>query len=263
MADKARIEWTDATWNPVTGCDPVSAGCDHCYAASLAKRLKAMGVARYRNGFQVTLQHDLVSLPKTWKAPRKIFVNSMSDLYHKDIPDEFIQRIFRTMNECPHHQFQILTKRPQRMARLAARFHWTPNIWQGVSIENNEVAWRADFLRRIPAAVRFVSVEPMIGPVDNLKLGGIDWVICGGESGAGHRPIRKEWVRDLRRRCRAEGVAFFFKQWGGYTHAAGGNFLNGRIVQAFPRPRPRARARTLYEALGSEHGHDRLPVEAA
>lgn len=237
MADGANIEWTNATWNPVTGCDEVSAGCDNCYAAALAARLKLMGNPRYRNGFRVTLHEDLLDLPKKWKAGRKIFVNSMSDLYHSEVPEAFIARVFAVMNDCPQHTFQILTKRPQRMYQMSARVKWTPNIWQGTSIENNEVAWRADWLRKVPASVRFLSLEPLIGPADEVDFTGIDWVIVGGESGPRHRPIRKKWVNDVLRRCRKEGIAFFFKQWGGRTHAEGGNLLRGKPIQYYPTPR--------------------------
>lgn len=242
MASNSDIEWTDSTWNPVTGCTAVSAGCDHCYAAALAKRLKAMGSPRYRNGFKVTLQPDLVELPLRWRSPRKIFVNSMSDLYHKEIADDYIRKIFDTMRRAHWHQFQILTKRPQRLARLAPTLPWPRNVWQGVSIENNEVAFRADYLRKVPAAVRFLSCEPLIGPVDEVDLTGIDWVIAGGESGRGARPMKKEWVTDLLRRCRAEGISFFFKQWGGFTHAAGGRKLNGRTYDYYPSPASRWQA---------------------
>jgi protein gp37 len=193
-----------------------------------------MGSPRYRNAFQVTLQPDLVDLPLRWKTPRKIFVNSMSDLYHKEIPDEYIRRIFDTMARAPWHQFQILTKRPQRLARLAPTLPWPRNVWQGVSIENNDVAFRAEFLRKVPAAVRFLSCEPLIGPVDQVDLTGIDWVIAGGESGPHARPMKQEWVRELLRRCRKASISFFFKQWGGATHSAGGRLLNGRTYDNYP-----------------------------
>lgn len=236
MASDSDIEWTDSTWNPVTGCTRVSAGCDNCYAAALAKRLQAMGSPRYRNGFKVTLQPDLVDLPLRWKNPRKIFVNSMSDLYHKEIPEGFIRRIFDTMTRANWHQFQILTKRPQRLTRLASTLPWPQNIWQGVSIENNNVAFRADYLRKVPAAVRFLSCEPLIGPVDQVDLTGLDWVIAGGESGRRARPVKKEWILDLLRRCRKEAIPFFFKQWGGIAHASGGRTLNGRTYDYYPEP---------------------------
>lgn len=251
MSDGSSIEWTDATWNPVTGCTKVSAGCDNCYAATLAARLQRMGNPRYKNGFKVTLHPDVIELPLKWKQSRRIFVNSMSDLYHRDVPDEYIRRVFEVMEQAHWHQFQILTKRPQRLARLAPTLPWPQNVWQGVSIEDNRVGFRADFLRKVPAAVRFVSFEPLIGPVDEVNLEGIDWAITGGESGWNARPIKKDWVIDLLRRCRKTGVAFFFKQWGGITHAAGGRILNGRTYDYFPTAHLRdARlVRTSIEAL--------------
>jgi protein gp37 len=239
MSSLSNIEWTNATWNPVTGCTQVSAGCDNCYAAALAARLKRMGNPRYRNEFRVTLHQDLLNLPLRWKQPRKIFVNSMSDLYHKEVPDAFISAVFETMRKASWHTFQILTKRPQRLVRLASSLPWPSNVWQGVSIEDNRVAWRADYLRKVPAAVRFLSCEPLIGPVDEVDLDGIDWVIVGGESGAKARPMKKEWAEDVLRRCHKERIQFFFKQWGGYTHSAGGNVLNGHTYQFYPEPKKR------------------------
>lgn len=239
VSSQSNIEWTNATWNPVTGCTAVSAGCDNCYAAALAARLKRMGNPRYKNGFKVTLHHDLLDLPLRWKQPRKIFVNSMSDLYHKDIPDDFVFAVFDTMRKAHWHQFQILTKRPQRLVRLAPSLSWPKNVWQGVSVEDNRVAFRADYLRKVPAAVRFLSCEPLIGPVDKVDFDDLDWIIVGGESGANARPMEKEWAADVLRRCRAMGIQFFFKQWGGYTHSAGGNRLNGRLYQYYPNPSPR------------------------
>ena len=236
MSDGADIEWTDATWNPVTGCTKVSAGCDNCYAATLAARLQRMGNPRYKNGFKVTLHPDVLELPLKWKQPRRIFLNSMSDLYHKDVPDEFILKAFDVMERAHWHTFQILTKRPQRLARISSKVRWPENIWQGVSIEDNRVGFRADWLRKVPAAVRFVSFEPLIGAVDQVELDGIDWAIAGGESGWSSRPMKKEWVVDLLRRCRKEKVAFFFKQWGGVHHAAGGRELNRQTYDFFPRP---------------------------
>jgi len=184
MADRSRIEWTHATWNPVTGCSKVSAGCKHCYAERFAKRLRAMGVERYRNGFRVTLHDDLLDLPKRWKTPRLVFVNSMSDLFHELVPLDFIQRVFATMRDCPHHTFQILTKRSRRLRELAPQLEWSPNIWVGVSVENARVLHRIEDLRHVPAAVRFLSCEPLLGPLDNLPLEGIHWVIVGGRVGA-------------------------------------------------------------------------------
>lgn len=239
MADHSGIEWTDATWNPVTGCTKVSAGCKNCYAEALAARLKAMGNPRYKNGFEVTLHPDLLDLPRRWRAPRKVFVNSMSDLFHPEIPDSFIRDVFDVMVECDQHQFQILTKRPERVAKMAKQLPWPANVWQGTSIEDNRVAGRADELRHVPAAVRFISFEPLIGPVDEVPLDGIDWAIAGGESGPKARPIQKKWVRDLRRRCRKEDVAFFFKQWGGRFHNENGRTLDGRRYDEYPTPQPR------------------------
>jgi protein gp37 len=238
LSDGSDIEWTDATWNPVTGCTKVSAGCDNCYAATLAARLQRMGSARYKNGFKVTLHPDVLELPLKWKQPRRIFVNSMSDLFHRDVPDEYVRKVFDVMRRADWHQFQVLTKRPQRLARMAPTLPWPSNVWQGVSVENNDVSFRADLLRKVPAAVRFISFEPLIGPVDKVPLDGIDWAIAGGESGHGARPMEKDWVADLLRRCRKQRVAFFFKQWGGRTHAAGGRTLNGRTYDFFPTPRP-------------------------
>jgi protein gp37 len=240
------IEWTDATWNPTTGCRKVSPGCDHCYAATLAKRLKAMGNPRYQNdgpdgpGFGLTLHRDKIEEPKSWRAPRRVFVNSMSDLFHVDVPADFIRDVFATMAACPQHEFQVLTKRPKRMREvvtgLDARLQALPNVWLGVSIENDDYTWRADHLRETPAAIRFLSLEPLLGPLPSLTLGGIDWVIVGGESGPGHRRVESEWVRDIQRRCTIGGVAFFFKQWGGQTPKAGGREIDGRTWDEWPRP---------------------------
>jgi protein gp37 len=234
MARKSNIEWTEMTWNPVTGCTKISPGCKHCYAETMAKRLVAMGAPRYANGFKVTLQDDLVDLPRKWKAPRKVFVNSMSDLFHPDIPLDFIQRVFKTMNECPQHVFQILTKRADRLLEVASALRWAPNIWMGVSVENQNYAGRVRLLQRVPAHVRFISVEPMLGPIPTLPLRGIHWVIVGGESGAGARPMKVEWVHNVFRQCRDRDVAFFFKQWGGVQKHVTGRKLFGRIYDEMP-----------------------------
>jgi len=235
MPKKSNIEWTEMTWNPVTGCAKVSPGCKHCYAETMTRRLVAMGAPRYRNGFHViTLQDDLVDLPRTWRAPRKIFVNSMSDLFHDDIPSEFIGRVFKTMNECPQHQFQILTKRAERLLRLAPSLTWTPNIWMGVSVESARYTSRAQLLAGVPAAVRFLSVEPLLGPIPELPLMGIQWVIVGGESGPNARPMEREWVTSIFRQCRAAGVPFFFKQWGGVQKHTTGRTLFGRTYDEMP-----------------------------
>lgn len=236
MAYRSHIEWTEATWNPVTGCSKVSAGCKYCYAERLALRLQAMGNTRYRNGFRVTLHHDLIEMPKRWREPRRIFVNSMSDLFHEQVPLDFIQRVFATMRECPQHTFQVLTKRSLRLRELAGDVEWAPNIWMGVSVEDARVIRRIDDLKAVPAAVRFLSCEPLIGPLDNLPLAGIHWVIVGGESGPGARPMRIEWIRSLYRQCRSADVPFFFKQWGGVRKDLAGRTLNGRTYDEMPRP---------------------------
>lgn len=236
MSDHSGIEWTDATWNPVTGCTKVSPGCKHCYAERLAFRLRAMGSRRYKNGFKVTLQPDQLALPLRWRRPKRIFVNSMSDLFHEAIPEHYIQRIFEVMSQAYWHNFQILTKRSKGLAALARRLPWPPNIWQGVSVENSRYAWRVDDLRQVPAAVRFLSVEPLLGPVPALPLDGIGWVIVGGESGAGRREMDPEWARDIRDQCVGAGVPFFFKQWGGRTPKSRGRLLDGRRWDEMPQP---------------------------
>ena len=234
-SQKTGIQWTDATWNPVTGCSRVSPGCDHCYAEALAKRLKAMGNSRYINGFQVTLHPDLLDLPLRWKKPRLIFVNSMSDLFHPKVPEDFVRCIFDTMVLAHWHRFQVLSKRPQRMAALASRLPWPPNVWQGVSIESASYLWRIQYLLRVPASVRFLSLEPLLGPLPNIPLTGIGWVIVGGESGPHHRPCDPTWVRDIRDQCIQAKVPFFFKQWGGRTPKAGGRVLDGRTWDEMPQ----------------------------
>jgi protein gp37 len=235
MATKSHIEWTEMTWNPVTGCSKVSAGCKHCYAETMAKRLKAMGVDRYRNGFKVTLQPDLVDAPMKWRNPRIVFVNSMSDLFHESIPIEYIQRVFETMVKCPQHTFQILTKRSKRLREVAEDLHWSPNIWMGVSVEDERVIHRIEDLQAVPSAVRFLSCEPLIGPLENLRLEGIHWVIVGGESGAGSRPMKSEWVKSIFRQCKKLKIPFFFKQWGGVRKDLTGRELYGRTFDAMPQ----------------------------
>lgn len=234
MALNSAIEWTDATWNPVTGCDQVSPGCDHCYALAFAERFRGTPGHPYEQGFDLRLWPQRLELPLRWRKPRRIFVNSMSDLFHADVPDEFVRRVFATMVQADWHTYQVLTKRPQRLARMAPSLPWPAHIWAGVSVESNDYAWRADFLRRVPVAVRFVSAEPLLGPVDSLNLDGIHWVITGGESGFGARPCDPEWVRDMRDRCVDSGVAFFHKQWGGRTPKAGGRILDGRCWDEMP-----------------------------
>lgn len=230
---KTKIEWTEATWNPTTGCTKVSEGCKNCYAEKMAKRLQAMGMKRYQNGFQLTLHWDLIDLPLRWKKPRKIFVNSMSDLFHPEVPDEFIQKVFETMNCASHHIFQVLTKRPERVAAIAHQLNWTSNIWMGTSVENMRVVERVDQLRKVPARVRFLSCEPLLGPL-KLNLEGIHWVIVGGESGPGARPMDGQWVREIRDQCIKENVAFFFKQWGGVQKHRTGRMLDNRTWDEMP-----------------------------
>ena len=247
MGALSRIEWTDATWNPVTGCTKVSAGCKFCYAESMSKRLQAMGQHRYRHGFSLTLQEDLVDLPKSWKKPRKVFVNSMSDLFHESVPLEFIRRVFGTMESCPSHIFQVLTKRSERLRDVASELAWPANVWMGVSVENETMVRRIFDLSYVQAAVRFLSLEPLLGPLPSLPLDGIDWVIVGGESGRTPRPIEENWVKEIREQCHRVGVAFFFKQWGGTNKKKAGRTLEGRTwdempTQAYVANRHRTRA---------------------
>ncbi|MBN1530689.1 MAG: phage Gp37/Gp68 family protein [Thermoleophilaceae bacterium] len=237
MGDRSAIEWTEATWNPVTGCDKVSPGCAHCYAEAFAERWRGVPDHPYEQGFDLRLWPARLDQPSRWRRPRMIFVNSMSDLFHEDIPFEFVERVFAAMGEAHWHTFQILTKRHERLAELAPLLTWHPNVWMGVSVENRRFVHRADYLREVPAAVRFISAEPLLGPLEGLDLDGIDWLIVGGESGHGHRPMRAEWALDLRDRALDAGVAFFFKQWGGRTPKAGGRELEDRTWDGMP---PRA-----------------------
>lgn len=234
MAARSHIEWTEMTWNPVTGCTKVSQGCKHCYAERMARRLHAMGSPRYKNGFRVTLHEDVIDAPRRWREPRLIFVNSMSDLFHEQIPLDFIERVFATMKDCPQHTFQVLTKRSERLRELSSRLTWPPNVWMGVSIENADVLARAADLATVPAAVRFLSCEPLLGPLDDLPLTGIGWVIVGGESGPFARPMRSEWVQSIRKQCRRHDVPFFFKQWGGRRKDLTGRELNNRTYDDMP-----------------------------
>ena len=234
MGDNSAIEWTDATWNPVTGCTKISPGCKHCYAERLAFRLSAMGNPRYRNAFSLTLHRDLLDLPLKWRQPRRIFVNSMSDLFHEDIPPEYVKAVFQVMNRASWHNFQILTKRPERLAQLAPDLTWSRNIWQGVSVESPEYLWRIGHLRQVPAQVRFLSLEPLLAAIPRLPLKSMHWVIVGGESGPRRRPIEADWVRSIRDQCRSKRVPFFFKQWGGFNSKSGGCVLDGRKWQEWP-----------------------------
>lgn len=234
MAKVTAIEWTNMTWNPVTGCTKISQGCKNCYAERMAKRLQAMCSPRYERGFQLSVHADLIDLPLHWRQPRMIFVNSMSDLFHEEVPLEFIEQVFHTMERCPQHVFQVLTKRSERLRNTAHHLSWPPNVWMGVSVEDRQVQHRIDHLRGVPAAIRFLSCEPLIGPLSDLNLDGIHWVIVGGESGPRARPMRTDWVRDIRDRCERAQVAFFFKQWGGVRKHATGRELDGRYHDGFP-----------------------------
>jgi protein gp37 len=234
MATNSRIEWTEMTWNPVTGCTKISQGCKHCYAERMAKRLHAMGNGRYRNGFHVTLHPDLLDAPRRWREPRIVFVNSMSDLFHEAVSFDFIAQVFETIAACPQHTFQMLTKRSRRLRNLAPRLRWPANLWMGVSVEDARVTSRIADLAAVPASVRFLSCEPLIGPLNDLLLEGIHWVIVGGESGPGARPMRREWATAILRQCRDAGVPFFFKQWGGVRKDLTGRRLNGRIYDEMP-----------------------------
>lgn len=234
MATKSSIEWTETTWNPVTGCTKISSGCRNCYAQRMAKRLKAMGQPNYVNGFKVALHPHMLEQPLHWKRPRVVFVNSMSDLFHEKIPESFIQDVFNVMQRAHRHRFQILTKRADRLARLAPLLDWPPNVWMGVTVESNDYVGRIDNLRLVNAAVRFLSLEPLLSALPNLNLAGIDWVIVGGESGPGSRPMLPEWARDIRNQCKASGTAFFFKQWGGINKKKAGRLLDGKIHNKMP-----------------------------
>lgn len=234
MGEKSAIEWTDATWNPVSGCTQVSPGCDHCYAKTFAERFKGVPGHPYEQGFELRIWPERLELPLHWRKPRRIFVNSMSDLFHRDIPDEYIRQVFDVMLKADWHIFQILTKRSARLARLGSTLTWAPHIWAGVSVETNRYKWRVDQLRLVPAHIRFISAEPLLGPLTEVNLDGIDWVITGGESGYGHRPIEEEWVRDIRDRCHSHGTAFFHKQWGGTKPKSNGRLLDGRTWDEYP-----------------------------
>ncbi len=234
MSTRSSIEWTESTWNPVTGCNKVSKGCKHCYAERFSKRLQAMGQPNYINGFKVTLHEDMLDLPLRWQRAQRIFVNSMSDLFHKEVPLDFIQKVFHTMNLARYHQYQILTKRSERLLELDPFLPWHSNIWMGVSVENHRYTFRIDHLRQIRAHIKFLSLEPLLGPLQNLNLDGIDWVIVGGESGPGARPMDEGWVREIRDQCKEQSVAFFFKQWGGVFKKKTGRELDGRTWDEMP-----------------------------
>ncbi len=231
---KSKIEWTESTWNPVSGCTKITRGCDNCYAERMAMRLKAMGTRGYENGFDVTLHPHALEKPLKMKKPQVIFVNSMSDIFHEKIPDEFIIQIFDVMNRAYWHTFQVLTKRPKRLAKMVDKLNWTDNIWMGVTVEANEYVDRVDYLRDCSAKIKFLSLEPLIDSVDKLDYAGIDWVIAGGESGYGARVMQKEWVLEIRDRCKNENIDFFFKQWGGVNKKKAGRLLDGKIYDDMP-----------------------------
>jgi protein gp37 len=231
---KSAIEWTESTWNPLTGCDKISPGCKNCYAERLANRLKAMGNPNYANGFELAFHEHALDLPLRWKKPQAIFVNSMSDLFHENVPEDFIRRVFDVMQKAHWHRFQILTKRSGRLAELAPRLTWPGNVWMGVSVERNDYLFRVDDLRRVPAAVRFLSCEPLLGPLTGLDLEGIHWIIVGGESGPYSRPLQEEWIVEIRDQCVKSEVPFFFKQWGGFNKKKAGRSLQGRTWDQLP-----------------------------
>lgn len=241
MAQSA-IEWTESTWNPVTGCDKIRPGCKFCYAEVMSRRLKAMGQPNYRNDFAVTLHPHMLDRPLGWRRPQRIFVNSMSDLFHEDVPEEFIRRVFEVMIRASWHQFQVLTKRAERLESSSARLPWPSHVWMGVSVESADYTWRIDHLRRTDAAIKFLSIEPLLGPIPAIDLAGIDWVIVGGESGHHPRPMQQAWVLEIRDQCLAAGVPFFFKQWGGRNKKQAGRSLEGRTWDALPTIRLRMAA---------------------
>ncbi len=234
MATKSSIEWTGSTWNPVTGCTKISPGCKRCYAERLALRLQAMGQQNYANGFKLTLHEQMLEKPLSWKKPQLIFVNSMSDLFHEEVPLAFILKVFDVMQRAFWHQFQILTKRSQRLVELSSQIEWPDNVWMGVSVENQDYTFRIDHLRETGARIKFLSLEPLLGPLPNLNLSRIDWVIVGGESGPGARPMQQEWVIPIRDQCEAAGVPFFFKQWGGRNKKRAGRLLQGETYDNLP-----------------------------
>ena len=240
MADRTGIQWTDATWNPVTGCTKVSDGCRNCYAETMARRLQAMGQEKYSQGFAVAMHPETLSVPGRWKRPRKIFVNSMSDLFHPEVTKEFILQVFHRIQESGQHTFQVLTKRPERALELASSLPWPANLWLGTSIESPRWKNRIETLRQVPAETRFLSLEPLLEDLGPLDLEGIQWAIAGGESGAGHRPIEPDWVRSIRDQCQDQEVSFFFKQWGGSRPSENGRNLDGREHLEFPQMRQAA-----------------------
>jgi protein gp37 len=235
---KSTIEWTESTWNPITGCTKISPGCKHCYAERMSLRLKAMGQPNYANGFRLTIHQHVVKMPLRWRRPQTIFVNSMSDLFHKGVPSEFVSKIFDVMDQASHHRFQVLTKRSKRLLELSPKLTWSPNIWMGVSVENSDYMFRIEHLRKTGAMVKFISFEPLLGSVPDLNLEGIDWVIVGGESGPKARPMEPAWAREIRDQCFSADVPFFFKQWGGVMKKKTGRILDGRTWDQMPETEP-------------------------
>lgn len=231
---QTKIEWTETTWNPITGCTKVSAGCKNCYAERMAYRLHLMGSPNYKNGFKLTCHESQLRTPLKWKKGKIVFVNSMSDPFHKDVSEDFIKKIFWTMKIASHHQFQVLTKRSERLLEINNMVTWAPNIWMGVSVENSDYLYRIDHLRKTSAAIKFLSIEPLLGPLGKLNLQGIDWVIVGGESGPHSRPMQEEWVEEIKRQCIEKAVPFFFKQWGGVNKKKTGRTLKGKIWTQMP-----------------------------
>ncbi len=238
MATRSSIEWTDSTWNPITGCTKVSPGCKNCYAERMALRLQAMGNRNYSNGFALTLHEPMLELPLNWKGPKMIFVNSMSDLFHEDVPIEFIHRVFDVMRRASWHRFQVLTKRSARLLEISPSLEWSPNIWMGVSVEDQSYTYRIEHLRDTRAHLKYLSLEPLLGPLPNLDLQDVDWVIVGGESGPGARPVEEGWVAEIRNQCLETGVPFFFKQWGGVNKKRSGRILQGRTWDQLPQGAP-------------------------
>jgi len=230
----SKIEWTETTWNPSTGCTKISEGCKNCYAERMSKRLCAMGTEKYRNGFELTLHNDVLNEPKTWKAPRTVFVNSMSDLFHEEMPFTFIQQVFTVMNQCPRHTFQVLTKRADMLFEYDDKLKWTKNIWMGVTVESEKQISRISALRHSGANVKFLSIEPLLTALPYLDLSGIDWVIVGGESGPGARPLEESWVIEIKKMCQTQNVPFFFKQWGGTNKKKNGRLLQGKVWSEMP-----------------------------
>lgn len=234
MANPSEIEWTEATWNPITGCTKISLGCKNCYAERMARRLQAMGNPNYANGFNLTLQEHALEIPLRWKKPRMTFVNSMSDLFHQDVPLEFIEKVFGVMRQARWHTYQVLTKRSSRLCELNESIDWPVNVWMGVSIENSDYTFRIDDLRHTGSHIKFLSLEPLLGPLPHMNLKGIDWIIVGGESGPNARPMKKKWVIDIKEQCQSAGIPFFFKQWGGVQRKRNGRTLQGRTWNQMP-----------------------------